>query len=285
MPDDGFNSIDQIVATQLERGKNTEGARRDIEFLLGELIQKPLSWVLTHGDVELSDGRIKDFSGWCDRYFDGEPIGYITGTQWFWNDPFKVTPDVLVPRPETECVVEFVIAGVQADKRLALNIADLGTGSGALGLSLAKELPDARLLLTDISTKALSVANANAQNLGIQNVEFLQSCWFDELGGRTFDIVVANPPYVARGDSSLAESVARFEPEVALYSEDSGYRDLKQIAGTCRSHLAKNGLVIVEHGFQQADVVQTLFEQAELEYLCTGKDYAGHDRFTACINS
>ncbi len=254
----------------------TDTPRLDAEILLGHVLQRGRAWIMTHGDDSLTEAQLADFGNAIERRADGTPVAYLTGTREFWSLDLAVSPDVLIPRPETELLVELGLASLGTGNRRVL---DLGTGSGAIALAVASERPDVEVTGVDRSSAAIDVARANARRLGIGNARFIRSDWFDALQGQVFDLVLANPPYVADGDPHLAGEV-RFEPRSALVAEDNGLADLRAIIHAAPRFLAIGGSLMVEHGCDQADAVEALFNTAGFRAVETVHDLAGLPRVT-----
>lgn len=209
------------------------------------------------------------------RRRSGEPIAYLLGVQEFYGRPFRVTPAVLIPRPETELLVDLALDALRRVERPRM--LELGTGSGCIAITLALERPDARVVATDASVEALAVAHDNAQRLGAR-VDFAASDWYAAIEGE-FDAIVANPPYVAAGDPHLAE--LRFEPAHALTDRGDGLGCLRTIVAGAPAHLARGGWLLVEHGYDQAAAVRALFERAGLADVRSTRDAAGIERTCA----
>jgi release factor glutamine methyltransferase len=210
----------------------------------------------------------------------GEPIAYLTGTREFWSLEFNVSPATLIPRPETELLVEKALARIPPDAEWA--IADLGTGSGAIAAVLAQERPRCRVWATDISSAALAVAGSNAHKFGLNNIEFLQGDWFEPLAGKRFNIIVSNPPYVRAGDPHLETGDVRFEPEQALVAGPDGLDAIRLMAQRAREHLASGGRLLLEHGWGQAAVARDLLRAAGYGDIVCHRDLAARDRVTEC---
>lgn len=208
----------------------------------------------------------------------GEPIAYLTGRREFWSLDLAVTPDVLIPRHETELLVERALARIPRDR--PVRIADLGTGSGAVALALARERPLAHVTATDSSTAALDVARGNAERLAIGNVAFAAGDWYAAVGDARFDVIVSNPPYIAAGDAHLAAGDLRFEPMPALASGADGLGAIRRIVADAPAHLADEGALLLEHGFDQAVRVRALFDAAGFESIASIRDEGGHERVT-----
>ena len=214
------------------------------------------------------------FANLLARRLSGEPIAHIRGRQAFWNQELRITPDTLIPRPETELLVEIALERLPAEAPLL--IADAGTGSGAIALALAHARPDATVLAVDASADALAVARANAERLRLP-VQFAQSDWFSAVPG-PFDLIVSNPPYIAERDPHLP--ALRHEPLAALVAGADGLRDLSTIAAAAPTHLVPGGWLLLEHGWDQAEAVQTLLRQAGFAHVSSRQDLAGQWRCT-----
>lgn len=212
------------------------------------------------------------------RRLQGEPVAYIRGQQEFWSLLFEVTPAVLIPRPETELVVERALA--HSTKDASIDIADLGTGSGAIALAIASERPAARIFAVDASKPAIEVAMRNAARLQLPGITLLTGSWFTPLAGKRFDIVVSNPPYIAGDDPDLAADVRRNEPNMALISGRTGLEALEHIIAAAPDHLTPGGWLILEHGWKQGAAVRDLLVRAGFGHVRSHPDLAGHDRVT-----
>jgi len=227
-------------------------------------------------DRGLAPGELDALEALARRRLAGEPVAYLTGRREFWSLELEVTPDVLVPRPETELVVDLALAAIAGVKRPA--VLDLGTGSGAIALAIASARRDAAVTATDASAAALALARRNAGRLGLTNVRFVEGSWYEPLAGGRFDAIVSNPPYVAAGDPALAALAA--EPRLALVAGADGLDALAVVAGGAPSHLARGGRLVVEHGTAQGAAVRELLRAAGLADVGTHRDLAGHERAT-----
>jgi release factor glutamine methyltransferase len=208
----------------------------------------------------------------------GEPIAYIVGTQEFWSMRLEVSPAVLIPRPETELLVERALAHVPLND--ISRVLDLGTGSGAIALAIAHARAHAQVVAVDISAEALAVAATNRDALGIENIQLQRSDWFEDLGGERFDVIVSNPPYVAADDPHLAPDVARFEPHVALFAGPTGLDAIRRIVEDGKRHLQPGGWLLLEHGWQQGAAVRSLLARQGYLHVGSRPDLAGHERVT-----
>lgn len=248
----------------------------DANTLLAHVLGKDRAWLVAHATDPLLQKEIDIFFSVAKRRRDGQPVAYLTGTREFYSLALQVTPEVLIPRPETETLVEAALAYVAKDA--AARILDLGTGTGAIALAIARERPRAEVMAIDVSDAALAVATANAQRLGIGNVRFAQSNWYASLGGTRFDVIVSNPPYIAADDPHLREGDLRFEPRAALTPGGDGLDALRAIIAGAPEHLSAGTTLLVEHGYDQSDAVHALFAQQGFVDLKRWRDLAGHWR-------
>ncbi|AMN45994.1 release factor glutamine methyltransferase [Steroidobacter denitrificans] len=258
--------------------RSSPSARLDAELLLEYVTG--LSRTSFHATPErvLPASAGWSFQQLIKRRLKGEPVAYIRGQQAFWSLLLEVSPAVLIPRPETELVVERALAHLPPDS--SGQIVDLGTGSGAIALALASERPTARVIGVDVSRKALDIAFRNAGRLQIGNVRFVQGSWFAPLAGERFALLTANPPYVAQDDPELAANVRRFEPELALIPGRTGMEALEQIIAQAPRHLTSGGWLILEHGWQQASAVRDRLVRGGFTHVRSYTDLAGHERVT-----
>jgi release factor glutamine methyltransferase len=248
----------------------------DAELLLAQALGATRAAAAAHPERELTDAQCAAIEALAGRRLRGEPVAYLTGRKEFWSLELEVTPDVLVPRPETELAVELALVAVAGSPRPAL--LDLGTGSGAIALALARERPDAAVTATDVSAAALGVAAANAARLGIGNVRFVRGAWFAPVAGARFDLVASNPPYLAARDPALA--ALGCEPRDALVAGPTGLEALERIIAGAPAALRPGGALVVEHGADQGDAVRALMARAGLTGVVTGRDLAGLERVT-----
>jgi len=251
----------------------------DGQVLLAHALQRDRAWLVAHGNDALARDQAEMFFALAKRRRDGEPVAYLTGFREFWGLSLAVTRDVLIPRPETETLVELALAWLPRDR--AVRVLDLGTGSGAIALAIASERPRAHVVATDGAAAALAVARGNAQRTALSNVEFIEADWYDGVPGPRFDMIVSNPPYVALDDPYLAEGDLRFEPAGALASGLDGLAALRTIIAGARARLVTGGALIVEHGFAQSEAVQELLEDAGFAQITVRRDLAGIARVAA----
>jgi release factor glutamine methyltransferase len=250
----------------------------EADLLLAHALGRSRAWLLAHAGDDIAAPDAARFEALAERRLAGEPVAYLTGSRGFWTLDLAVTPATLVPRPETELVVELALARIPADADA--DVADLGTGSGAIALAIAKERPRARVVATDASAEALQVARGNAPRNGIDNVEFRHGDWFVPLAGVSFDLVAGNPPYIALGDPHLQEGDLRFEPASALSSGSDGLDAIRAIVRAAPAHLRAGGWLLLEHGLGQGEAVRALLRTAGLDDVATECDLEGRDRVT-----
>lgn len=235
--------------------------------------------LITQGDRALNPEQEQRLWELVTRRLQGEPIAYITGRREFWSLDLQVTPDVLIPRPETELLVEQALARIPNDADWL--IADLGTGSGAVALALAHERPRCRVLATDTSAAALTLTQANAQRLGITNLECRSGDWLGPLAGEKLDMIVSNPPYIAETDPHLRAGDLRFEPRAALTPGGDGLDAIRCIIRNARDHLRANAWLLLEHGYDQGAAVRALLASRGYRDICSFHDTSNQERVTA----
>lgn len=248
-------------------------------MLLSHVLGCDAAHLIAHSDDPLTAEQHAAYCKLVERRAAGEPVAYLTGEREFFGHRFSVSPAVLIPRPETEGLVERALEHVAPDR--VVDVLDLGTGSGCIAISIALARPRARVRAVDCSPEALALARKNAARLGASNVRLSSSDWFSALAGETFDTIVANPPYVATGDPHLAEGDLRFEPGCALSAGVHGLDALRHIVAEAPAHLAADGWMLVEHGFDQAVAVRGLMQAAGFTAISSAKDLAGIERVTA----
>src|SRR6185437_14963070 len=250
--------------------------RREAALLLRHLLGVSDAWLIAHSDDVADVAQAAAFRNLVECRARGEPVAYLTGTRGFHAIELHVEPGVLIPRPETEVLVDLALQRIPADADC--NVADLGTGSGAIALAIARARPRAHVVATDISEAALGVARGNAARLRVPNVEFRQGDWYACLGDGHFDVIVSNPPYIAEGDPHLHEGDLRFEPAAALVSGADGLDAIRAIVRSAREHLRHGGWLLLEHGFDQgADVRDLLLDHGFAEVF-THNDLEGRER-------
>jgi release factor glutamine methyltransferase len=251
----------------------------DASTLLCHVLDCSPSHLIAWPENKLSQQQALQFNDVLQQRMEGKPIAYITGEREFWSLTFKVTSDVLIPRPETETLVEFVLEKFSAST--GLSVADLGTGSGAIACALAFEHPQWNIIATDVSTAALNIAQLNAAAHKLENIHFLHGHWFEPIEELDFDLIISNPPYVAIDDPHLIEGDVRFEPERALTSGELGMDSIADLTQQAGKYLKTDGWLIVEHGYDQQQAVNVCFEQGGFADIVQLTDLAGQPRVTA----
>ncbi len=261
----------------------TDTAKLDAQLLLAFALNKSVSYLLTWPDEILSAKTIAQFQSLLNRRLQGEPIAYVLEEKEFWSLPFKVSPATLIPRPDTELLVEQVLLHF-ANKKDAIVCLDLGTGTGAIALALASERHNWQIDAVDFSEEAVALAQYNAQQLALTQVTIYQSDWFAGVpSDKQFDVIVSNPPYIDKTDKHLTEGDVRFEPKTALVANKQGLADIEKIAIQARQFLKNNGMLFFEHGYQQAIAVQTLLKSLGYQNIQTITDLSGNDRVTKAV--
>jgi len=258
---------------------NSATPRLDAELLLMKILAVDRGYFYIHPERKLTTEQLECWYPMLQQRLSGRPIAYILGQQEFWSLKLKVTSDVLIPRKETELLVE--IALQKLPKNEVLSVADLGTGSGAIALALARERSNWRIFATDLSVEALILAKENAINLKIENVEFFCGDWCCALPEIKYEAIIANPPYIDFSDQNVAASVRQFEPYVALFAKDDGLEAIRLIADQARSHLKTGGWLFLEHGFLQGAAVVEILRDFGYCDVCDHLDLAGYGRAVA----
>jgi release factor glutamine methyltransferase len=273
------------VSTIQELLKTSTLDKVDAKVLLAHLINKHLNWpksaMISRDTDQLPKALFEEWALLEKQRTEGHPVAYLIGKKEFFNIELKVAPGVLIPRPETELLVELTIDHVRSSDKKTPKILDLGTGSGAIGLALAKNLPNAQVTCLDVSAEALKIAQENAGLLNLYSVKFLQSNWFDGLASSTppencvFDVIVSNPPYIPAGDHHLSMGDLRFEPNSALTDDHDGLMAYRAIFKEAPAYLAADGFILVEHGFDQSKQVCQLLQEQNYINIKTHQDLAG----------
>ncbi|EOC1565508.1 peptide chain release factor N(5)-glutamine methyltransferase [Cronobacter dublinensis] len=267
----------QWLKQAIHRLSDSESPRRDAEILLGFVTGRTRTFILAFGETSLADDELTRLDALLARRVQGEPVAYLTGQREFWSLPLEVSAATLIPRPDTECLVEQALARLPA---APCRILDLGTGTGAIALALACERPDCQVTALEVIPEAVALARRNAQRLGIDNVTVLQSHWFSALTDARFSLIVSNPPYIDGDDPHLTQGDVRFEPKSALVAPDAGLADLDAIITGARRFLENDGWLLVEHGWRQGGAVRELFTHAGYHGVETCRDYGGNERLT-----
>ena len=266
------NSVQQLQAV-------SDSARLDSELLLCSVLKNDRSFLRAWPEQELEQQQLISFQQLLEQRLQGKPVAHILGERGFWSLNLKVTTDTLIPRPDTERLVELALELIP--EKSHWKILDLGTGTGAIALSLAKEKPDCFITATDQSRSALEVAKQNAAENKISNIEFIQSNWFENMnedGHQQFDMIVSNPPYIKENDPHLEQGDVRFEPLSALTAGEDGLDDIRIIINDSQKHLTQNGVLLIEHGYEQADAACDLLKAASFTQVANFKDYNDNPR-------
>lgn len=269
---------DALTTARQQLEETQESPSLEAEILLAHCLDCTRTQLHTWPEKFVSDAQLADFEALVYHRLQGEPIAYLTGVKEFWGLPLKVTPQTLIPRPETELLVELALASIPVDQ--PWSIADLGTGCGAIAMAIAKERPHCQVTATDKSPQTLELAEENAGHLKIDNIQFYCGDWFQACPVQQFDVVLSNPPYVAPDDPHLQQGDLRYEPLIALKAANAGLADLQKIIANCPEHLAPDGWLMVEHGFNQGDAVASLFNSAGFDQIVCHIDYAMIERVT-----
>lgn len=257
---------------------HSDSALLDAELLLCLVLDKQRSYLRAWPDKAIDPEHVKRFRLLIQKRQQGAPIAYITGVREFWSRDFTVSPAVLIPRPDTELLVELGLTLIPTDK--PVKIIDLGTGSGIIAITLAAERPHAHISATDTSLPALDIARRNAQRHNINNIAFYQSNWLADIAETGFHLIISNPPYIDEDDCHLQQGDVRFEPISALCAAEQGLSDIKTIADTARKHLESGGHLLIEHGYDQQQQVQRIFKDFHYENVQTHHDLSGQPRVT-----
>lgn len=265
-----LNDASARIAAAL--GLDKREARLEARVLAAHAWQVDHAWLIAHDTDPLSHTRVVVFESLMAQRLEGVPIAYLVGTREFYGRPFLVSPDVLIPRPDTELLVERALACIPPDQAMA--VLDLGTGSGCIAITLALERPLAQVTAVDRSPAALAMAQRNADLLNAR-VEFSTSDWFAALAGRRFDLIVSNPPYIAATDPHLARGDVRFEPLSALAAGQDGLDDLRRLSRAACAHLRPGGVLLLEHGYDQSDAVQALLRESGIRHPQSWADLSG----------
>jgi len=263
-----------LRAVELE---HSDSPRLDLEVLLCHLLGKSRAWLYTWPEHDLEDSQQAEFERLFQRRLAGEPVAHLTGSREFWSLPLKVNRSTLIPRPDTEVLVETVLSLPVNENIRAL---DLGTGTGAIALALASERPRWQITAVDKMPAAVALAQENRAALGFDHVKVVESDWFSALAGERFDLIASNPPYIDPRDPHLREGDVRFEPRSALVAAERGLADIRRIADDGRLHLNDGGWLLVEHGWDQGKAVRAIFDEFGYTDVQTRLDYAARERIT-----
>lgn len=267
-----------IIELQSAEACDASEARSEVQILMQHVLNVNRAYLLAHPEQVLTTQAYSHFMSLLHRRAQGEPLAYILGEREFFGLNFKVTPATLIPRPDTELLVELALRHISFP---GCRVLDLGTGSGAIAISIAHSRPDAEVIAVDASEAALRVAEENARTLSVSNVGFVQGSWFSALAGKRFDLVVSNPPYIAEKDPHLEQGDLRFEPSSALASGTDGLDDIRCIIRDAGAHLVTGGWLMLEHGYDQAEKVCGLLRGAGFQNVHSENDLAGIARVSA----
>ncbi|MDX2368019.1 MAG: peptide chain release factor N(5)-glutamine methyltransferase [Colwellia sp.] len=279
----GDNSIANLtVQGQQLLATSSDSAKLDVEILLSLVLKKARSYLFTWPEKKLSDEQLLEFIHLLSRRAQGEPIAYITGIKEFWSLPLAVSNATLIPRPDTETLVELVLDFHSDDK--LMTCLDLGTGTGAIALALASEKATWKIDATDFNIEAVKLAQCNAKKLNLTHVHIYQSDWFEKISkNKKFDIIVSNPPYIDGDDINLSQGDVRFEPKSALVAAEQGLADIKHIANKARCYLNTDGKLFFEHGFEQGHAVRKILTELGYKNAQTKQDLNGQERISWAV--
>lgn len=265
------------IKQAIGRLTQSESPKLDAVVLLGHVTNRSRTFLMAFSENRLTDAEQAQLETILERRINGEPIAHITGYKEFWSLPIKVSKETLIPRPDTEKLVETALLYLP---ETPCEILDLGTGTGAIALALAHERPDCLVFGVDKFKSVVALAKQNAELLSLQNTHFMQSDWFKAVKRKKFAMIVSNPPYIDEQDQHLTRGDVRYEPRSALVSLDQGLKDIKLIIEQSKTHLLQYGWLLVEHGFEQGEAVRQLFKDNDYQLIQTLEDYAGNDRVT-----
>lgn len=271
-----MNLMEALTAATERLRPVSPSPKLDAELLLRTVIRRSASFLRTWPETPLGDDEAARFFELVTRRANGEPVAYLLGEREFWSMRLLVGPQTLIPRPETELLVELALARIPEGARWRL--ADLGTGTGAIALALAQERPECELVATDIAVESLALARANAERLQVKHLDLRQGSWFEPLAGERFQLIASNPPYIDAADPHLSQGDVRFEPRRALVAGERGLADLRRIVSGAPGHLSPGGHLLVEHGFDQGEAVAALFAGAGFVEVERHRDFGGNER-------
>jgi release factor glutamine methyltransferase len=273
------SSIEQALQRAAAKINSADGAM-EARLLLQQVLGVNRAWLIAHANDALQTNRDGEFQALLARRLAGEPIAYLIQQREFYGLTLRVSPATLIPRPDSETLVDAALEKIPHPSTKPITVLDLGTGSGAIALAIAHNRPQASVLAVDASDAALTVAQDNASELKLSNVQFALSDWYAKLAEQRFDVIVSNPPYIAQNDPHLSQGDLRFEPLSALTSGQDGLDDIRQITEQGLIHLMPQGWLMLEHGYDHGVAVRELMAQAGLVEIATRQDLGGNDRVT-----
>ena len=273
-----MTTVSELLLTAEQSINSSESARLDAEILFCDVMQFDRSRIYSHPEQVVPDDKSALFQSLIEQRQQGRPIAHITGKKEFWSLELAISEDTLIPRPETELLVETALQMIPDNE--AFNILDLGTGSGAIAIAIASERPNCKIVATDINKNALTMAKKNAETYQLQNIQFCRSNWYLDIPLQTFDLIVSNPPYIKQNDEHLSQGDVRFEPELALVAGADGMQAINMILENANRYLASNASLLIEHGYDQKQLVQEAFLKHDFRQLKTFQDLSGQDRIT-----
>jgi release factor glutamine methyltransferase len=274
-----MNIQQALQHARLRLSESSPSAMLDAQVLLAHVLQCNTAHLLAWPEKILSKAQESHYLQLIQQRQHGLPVAHLTGQREFWSLDFKVNDSTLIPRPDTEILIEFILRNFS--NRENLNLLDMGTGTGAIAITIAKEKPGWKIFASDISEQALTLARQNSNNHKTDNITFVQSDWFSDIPRNDFDIIVSNPPYIAADDPHLLQGDVRFEPASALISGTSGMDDIEHICLHARNYLTDDGWLIVEHGYDQQQAVASCFAKNGFSEIEQKQDLSGHTRMTA----
>jgi release factor glutamine methyltransferase len=267
------------IASALEKGQcqlsASDSAKLDARVLLAFVLEQSTTYLITWPERELSESQWHAYNALIERRASGEPVAYLIGEREFWSLPFKVNEYTLIPRPDTEVLVEQALIHLKSGD----SVLDLGTGTGAIAVAIAHECPNVNVTGVDLVEQAVALAKSNGERNNV-NVCWLQSRWFDAVGQNQYSLIVSNPPYIDPDDPHLSLGDVRFEPRSALVAAHHGFADIEHIVSGATRHLQEKGWLLIEHGYDQSSGVQQIFANAGFNHIETVHDYAGQPRVT-----
>ncbi|NOQ64596.1 MAG: peptide chain release factor N(5)-glutamine methyltransferase [Methyloprofundus sp.] len=274
-----MNSIQSVLASAASTLQaSSDSAELDVEVLLCHVLQKNRTYLRTWPEKSLNSTQLSEFFALLTQRQQGQPIAYLIGTREFWSRDFYVDANVLIPRPDTETLIELCLKLIQQKPEVTL--VDLGTGSGIIAITLAAECPQLKVTAIDSSLAALNIALKNAQLNQTPNIRFLHSHWLDQVAGETFDFIVSNPPYIDPDDPHLKQGDVRFEPNSALVAEQQGLADIMHISQQSKQQLKQGGYLVFEHGYDQKQAVHEILQQQNYQNIHCQHDLSNHPRIS-----